>query len=162
MNDFEGSSEPSWGVAITLLRGIRGWTQADLARAAGVASSLIAKVERGRKALDLKTLERLIAAMGFSIQSLQNTRRLIESVRAESLRSADGDPNPNLPPASVSFGGAGDPLFRLVSPADLNGEVERLSAEACRALRRLTELVVVLISHVAETQQEKGRNGIAE
>jgi transcriptional regulator with XRE-family HTH domain len=45
-------------IALTLLRVVRGWTQDDLARAAGTANSSISEYERGKKVPELTTLQR--------------------------------------------------------------------------------------------------------
>jgi HTH-type transcriptional regulator/antitoxin HipB len=48
----------------------RGWSQAELGRRAGVASSVISRAERGETDLTLSTLDKLAKALGVSPRSL--------------------------------------------------------------------------------------------
>ncbi len=75
--------DPPWPEALTILRVIRGWNQLELARAAGVAPSVISKYESGDRTpeSDLTRL-RLLAAMGFPGHLLERTYSFIEAARA--------------------------------------------------------------------------------
>ncbi|HEX9487836.1 MAG TPA: helix-turn-helix transcriptional regulator [Gemmatimonadales bacterium] len=55
---------------IAALRKRRGWSQAELGRRAGVASSVISRAERGETDLTLATLEKLARALGVRPRSL--------------------------------------------------------------------------------------------
>lgn len=145
--------EGELNVALTILRVVRGWTQDDLAKASGTPNSSISDYERGKKVPSLKTLERLMAAMGFSIQSLQRTRRFIQAVRAESLLSDDANEwqteSGSFEPAETAEpvpSSPSDTVFGAVSPAALQWEVEQLSVEAGRVVSRLTRTMLVLLS----------------
>lgn len=74
---------PPWPEALTILRVIRGWNQLELARATGVAPSVISKYESGDRTpeSDLTRL-RLLAAMGFPGHLLERTYSFIEAARA--------------------------------------------------------------------------------
>jgi transcriptional regulator with XRE-family HTH domain len=53
------------------LRERRRWSQAELARRAGIGQSAISKIEAGKtKGVDLATLDRLARALGVSPRSL--------------------------------------------------------------------------------------------
>lgn len=52
------------------LREARGWTQAQLAEAAGVAQSLISDLEAGKRASRYTTLMRIAKALGVSLSEL--------------------------------------------------------------------------------------------
>lgn len=52
------------------LRDRRGWSQAELGRRAGVASSVISRAERGENTLTLRVLERLAKALDVKPRSL--------------------------------------------------------------------------------------------
>ena len=53
----------------------RGWTQEELARATGLASVQVSRIERGRREVRLTTLLRLAAALDVSLD------RLVEGAR---------------------------------------------------------------------------------
>ena len=58
---------PPLSLALTHLRTMRGWTQQDLAAAAGVAGQLICDLEKGRRrTLHRDTLDGLVARMGYA------------------------------------------------------------------------------------------------
>lgn len=52
------------------LRKRRRWSQAELGRRAGVASSVISRAERGETDITLSTLEKLAKALGVSPRHL--------------------------------------------------------------------------------------------
>lgn len=55
------------GSRVRDVRGLRGWTQADLADAAGVYRSTVARVEGAATAATVLTCKRLAAALGVSL-----------------------------------------------------------------------------------------------
>jgi tetratricopeptide (TPR) repeat protein/DNA-binding XRE family transcriptional regulator len=58
---------PQLSLALTYLRTARGWTQQDLASAAGVSSQVVCDYEKGtRRTLPRQTLEELVARMGYA------------------------------------------------------------------------------------------------
>jgi transcriptional regulator with XRE-family HTH domain len=150
--------EGELNIALTVLRIVRGWTQDDLGKAAGIPNSSISDYERGKKVPSLKTLERLMAAMGFSIQSLQRTRRFIQAVRAESLLSDDANEwqteSGGFEPAETAEPVPSEAVFGAVSPAALQWEVEQLSVEAGRVVSRLTRTMLVLLSRSSQNARD--------
>lgn len=145
--------EGELNVALVILRVVRGWTQDDLAKASGIPNSSISDYERGKKVPSLKTLERLTAAMGFSIQSLQRTRRFIEAVRSESLLTDLA--MVEWPVESAGYEAAAEPAaFGAASPQALQWEVDQLSAEAGRVVSRLTRTMLVLMSRAGRPAPE--------
>jgi transcriptional regulator with XRE-family HTH domain len=52
------------------LRERKGWSQAELARRAGMHNSVVNRAERGQAAMTLSTLEKLAKALGVSPRSL--------------------------------------------------------------------------------------------
>jgi transcriptional regulator with XRE-family HTH domain len=52
------------------LRDRKGWSQAELARRAGVHNSVVNRAERGETSLTLATLDKLAKALGVSPRSL--------------------------------------------------------------------------------------------
>jgi transcriptional regulator with XRE-family HTH domain len=140
--------EGELNVALVIPRVVRGWTQDDLAKASGIPNSSVSDYERGKKVPSLKTLERLTAAMGFSIQSLQRTRRFVEAVRSESLLTDLA--MVEWPAESAGYEAAAEPAaFGSVSPQALQWEVDQLSAEAGRVVSRLTRTMLVLMSRAS-------------
>jgi transcriptional regulator with XRE-family HTH domain len=144
--------EGELNVALTILRVVRGWTQDDVARASGIPSSSISDYERGKKVPSLKTLERLTGAMGCNLLAVQRTQRFIQAVRSESLMSdLTGE---EWPPESGSFEPEAVPAVGVSSSAALQWEIEQVSAEAGRAVARLTRTMLVLMSRTSRTVPE--------
>ena len=78
------------GLAIFLMRVVRGWSQTEMARAAGVTNSMLSEFERGRRNPARKTLERLSKASGVPLSSidailpaLRSLQRAVEGGVAE-------------------------------------------------------------------------------
>jgi transcriptional regulator with XRE-family HTH domain len=65
------------GRALAVARILRGWQQQDLAEASGVGGPAISDYERGVKVPEMATLERLVAALGFSVAELLELSALI-------------------------------------------------------------------------------------
>ena len=67
---------------LAVLRIVRGWSQLELAQAAGMRSGTISEYERGKKTLPLRTLERLAAVMGYPAPMIERTRAFIHEARS--------------------------------------------------------------------------------
>lgn len=65
------------GRSIAALRAIRDWTQGRLAREAGLKPGLISDYERGKSVPDLTSLDRLLAAMRYTLADLDRARRFV-------------------------------------------------------------------------------------
>jgi transcriptional regulator with XRE-family HTH domain len=74
------------GLGLTLMRDIRHWSQAELAKAAGVAASALSNYERGETTPSSRTLERLLRALGFGAAGLEQTVSFIRSLRRGETR----------------------------------------------------------------------------
>ena len=68
--------------ALYVLRIVRGWNQAELARAAGCSHAAISYYESGRQTPELVTLTRLLEAMGYQLSTLDEARVFIRQVRS--------------------------------------------------------------------------------
>ena len=79
--------KPPRSLALAILRKIRDWQQGELALAAGVAEDTVSKWERGRKAPDPETLERLAAVMG---QPPALVRQVLGWIAASQVETAPG------------------------------------------------------------------------
>jgi transcriptional regulator with XRE-family HTH domain len=129
-------------VALAVLRVVRGWNQDDLAKASGVRNSAISDYERGRKVPELKTLERLVSAMGYPLSAIDQARVFIEA-----LRSGGRLFDATLVKRTVAASPGDDQWPELEGPAALQWEIEQVSAEMGRAVSRMTRVIFVLVGH---------------
>ncbi len=74
-------------LALGVLRLLRGWTQAEMASAAGVHKSLLSLYEQGKTVPTAKTLGRLIAAVELPPASFEGVVSLVRLIRYWSGRS---------------------------------------------------------------------------
>jgi transcriptional regulator with XRE-family HTH domain len=89
---------PPLSLALTYLRAARGWTQKDLAVAAKVTGQKICDLEKGtRTKLDLDTLDRLVAAMGYVSEDITLALLFLGGLSAA---SRDAQPSPIEPSAA--------------------------------------------------------------
>jgi len=109
------------GRALAVARMLRGWQQQDLAEASGVGGPAISDYERAVKLPEMPTLERLAAALGFSVAELLELSALIR--RRGPGRSAGTEP----------AGPGGQPWGR---PELARAVAELLSADASEAAQR--------------------------
>jgi transcriptional regulator with XRE-family HTH domain len=124
-------SAANLGTALAVLRMVRGWNQEELSRASGIRSGTISDYERGKMIPGLNTLQRLLGALGYPLSAVDQTQAFIDSLRGV---------GPPMDPLEGSLG----------VPAELRREVDRVSAEAGRAVSRLTRLMFeVMISSTA-------------
>jgi transcriptional regulator with XRE-family HTH domain len=72
-------------VALSVLRVVRGWTQEDLAEASGVRASSLSDYERGKKVPDLRTLQKLVPAMGYPLAAIDEAEIFIYRIRLRKL-----------------------------------------------------------------------------
>lgn len=66
------------GRALRLLRTYRGPTQRELARRSGLNKSTISSYERGERAPNVESVERLLGALGLSLSALDAACRFVE------------------------------------------------------------------------------------
>lgn len=121
------------GRALALLRIVRGWNQDDLAKASGVSNSAISEYERGRKIPELRTIERLLRAMGFPLSAIDHTRNYIASLKAGTFVLA--------PPVSAPFIPGPPPA----SSSAVDWEIDQASAEIGRAMARYSRIALHLL-----------------
>jgi transcriptional regulator with XRE-family HTH domain len=69
--------------SLRVLRIVRGWQGRQLAKAARVPASSLSEYETGKKAPSFKTLRRVILAMGYSMNALEDASELIEKLRGD-------------------------------------------------------------------------------
>jgi transcriptional regulator with XRE-family HTH domain len=68
-------------IALHVLRIIRGWTQREVATAAGKRPGAISYYESGLKAPELPTLRALLEGMGYQLSTLDEARAFIRQVQ---------------------------------------------------------------------------------
>jgi transcriptional regulator with XRE-family HTH domain len=93
---------------IRLLRGLREWTQAELAEAAGVDTSSICHYETGRTVPPRRTVERLAAAAGLPMS-------FVDACLLPALRAAQTAAAPFSGPAFGDLESAGSLLDRAIT-----------------------------------------------
>jgi transcriptional regulator with XRE-family HTH domain len=145
------------GVALTVLRTIRGWTQEELAKASGVKGSSISDYERDKIIPSLKTLQRLTAAMGYSVAAIERVQSFIYSLRTESwlteaTESAWAAGGNHSSPDSQEPTRVSTPIAPPIHSEALRREVDRVSAEAGKVVSQLTRLLFVMMSSPAPVE----------
>lgn len=179
--------EGELGAALAVLRVVRGWSQQDLALASGVPASSISNYERAKTLPALRTLSRLVGAMGFPLAALDEAKTFIYSVRVQSALKAGGaiPPGPRGVPASSASPAASeersfadlvpedDPASALrtgsppvlENPASLQWELEQVSAEAGRVVSRVARVILHLLyrsGHLQRPEQDHQLEGESE
>jgi len=146
---------PAGGVslALTVLRVVRGWNQDDLAKASGIRNSAVSDYERGRKVPELKTLERLVSAMGYPLSAIDQVRVFVEALRSGRALFDSALPRRAAPEIS-----GGDPMPAPAGPAALEFEVEQVSAEMGRAVARLTRVMFALVGRAPAAEPDAAAN----
>ncbi len=69
------------GLALAMLRMLRGWERADLVRALGVSRSWISEIETGKKEPATRTVQRITGALGLPMSAVEEALALVRSVR---------------------------------------------------------------------------------
>src|SRR5436305_2143968 len=70
--------------SLAILRISRGWSQDQLARAAGMTNSALSEYERGKKIPELKSLRKLVSALGYSLSVLELTEDFLRELQVQS------------------------------------------------------------------------------
>jgi transcriptional regulator with XRE-family HTH domain len=87
-------SEPGdFSLALAILRISRGWSQDQLARAAGITNSALSEYERGKKIPELKSVRKLVTALGYELSAIERTEDFLRELRAEGLLEARQEPD---------------------------------------------------------------------
>jgi tetratricopeptide (TPR) repeat protein len=113
-----GAALRDFGLAVTLLRKVRGLRQEDVARAMGRRQAGISRVESASKAFSMESLERQVAAMNLPLSMLAEALTFIRRVRA-----AGSEREPAAKDLSGPLSLAGAPRSPV---ADLSREAARL------------------------------------
>src|SRR3954470_587393 len=81
------------GMALNILRIIRGMTQDELAEASGVRSASISNYERGVNVPELQTLRRLLSALRFPLSAIDSTEDFVRRMLSGAMDGAAQLPN---------------------------------------------------------------------
>jgi tetratricopeptide (TPR) repeat protein len=109
------------GVALTVLRWLKGWDQETLAAASGANVDSIKAIEQGVRGASPKTLGPILTSLGFSLQALAELTALVRKLRDQ---AASGSAPVVLSPAA----------------ADLRRELLALLAPPAASVRRAAGL----------------------
>jgi len=105
------------GRTLSLLRELRGKSQARIAREAGIGKSQLSKYENGKELPKLDSLEKVLNALKVGYFEFFYTLYLVDRRAADLARGADGDDADSDTAATVSEG----PRETLYMPPLLNG-----------------------------------------
>ncbi len=98
MPDQDRAAPPGWvhqdlAISLTLLRLVRGYSQAELAERSGLTSSALSEYERGKVDPQTQTLQKLLSGLGLPHSALDDAAHFILRIRALSIpdteRSSD-------------------------------------------------------------------------
>jgi DNA-binding XRE family transcriptional regulator len=78
------------GLALAMLRMLRGWERADLVRALGVNRSWISMIETGKREPSMRTLQRITGALGLPMTAVEEALGLVRSVRGMAAEDTGG------------------------------------------------------------------------
>jgi transcriptional regulator with XRE-family HTH domain len=89
-------------LALTVLRLSRGWSQDQVAKVSGLTNSALSEYERGRKMPELKSVRKIVGALGYPLSAIEKTEAFLGELRLESLVEARTKPDGGffLTPAS--------------------------------------------------------------
>lgn len=82
------SESGDFSLALSILRISRGWSQDQLAKAAGLTNSALSEYERGRKMPELRSLRKIVTALGYRLSAIERTEDFLRELKAESLCEA--------------------------------------------------------------------------
>jgi DNA-binding XRE family transcriptional regulator len=78
------------GLALAMLRMLRGWERADLVRALGASRSWISMIETGKREPSTRTVQRITDALGLPVSAVEEALGLVRSVRGMVARGTEG------------------------------------------------------------------------
>jgi transcriptional regulator with XRE-family HTH domain len=136
-------TEPSTDLALslTLLRLSRGWNQDTLAKASGVTNSALSEYERGKKTPELKTLFKIVSALGYSLSALERSAGFLAELRAESLLEVQLV-EPDGTCALVPVGSVSSPAVDVLHP---RARARRVAAQLGQAVTSVSLLLFDLL-----------------
>ena len=128
-------------LSLTLLRLARGWNQDTLAKASGITNSALSEYERGKKTPELKTLVKIVSALGYSLSALDRSAGFLAELRTETLLEAQLV-EPGGACALVPVGSVSSPA---VDEPDLRARARRVAAQLGQAVTSVSLLLFDLL-----------------
>src|SRR5436305_3758674 len=114
-------SEPGdFSVALSILRISRGWSQDQVAKASGITNSALSEYERGKKMPELKSVRKIVTALGYELSAIERTEDFLRELKAESHMEARLEPDGSyslvpISPALPADPAAGADLYRVAT-----------------------------------------------
>jgi transcriptional regulator with XRE-family HTH domain len=103
-------SEPGdFSLALSILRISRGWSQDQVAKAAGITNSALSEYERGKKMPELRSVRKIVSALGYELSAIERTEDFLRELRAESHMEARLEPDGSYSLVPISPLPAGRP-----------------------------------------------------
>jgi transcriptional regulator with XRE-family HTH domain len=150
-----------FSIALSILRISRGWSQDQVAKASGLTNSALSEYERGKKIPELKSVRKIVRALGYELSAIERTEEFLRELRAESHMEArlgeDGSfslvpisphGSPGLPPNLPPSFSPNLPTHLPTSPASGGMEVY-LAASASDPLRTRARRVAAQVGQAA-------------
>lgn len=135
-------AESEVSLALVVLRAVRGWTQEELARESGIRASSVSDYERSRKIPELRTLTKLIRAMGYPLSAVERAQAAVADLQYLALAyPQDGTLSCGVPTPPAEPG----------TPAALRWETEQLAHEAGRLAPRLLRAAFFVLAQAGST-----------
>jgi transcriptional regulator with XRE-family HTH domain len=148
---------PDLSIVLTFLRSGQGWSQADLAKAAGISLKVLNDQERGRRTLTRERLEQLIALLGLPPAAIDATLDRLASNRAMARPPLGSDPFA-APVAIEAFAARFGTLASAFARTSLS--MLTLEAETRVARQRAEALWDRLKKHTPAERQSLVKHGI--
>jgi transcriptional regulator with XRE-family HTH domain len=151
-----------FSIALSILRISRGWSQDQVAKASGITNSALSEYERGKKVPELKSVRKIVKALGYELSAIERTEDFLRELRAESHMEArhEQDGSYSLVPISSS---GGSPARQPVRPTllaeggaaststPLRARARRVAAQVGQAATGFSLLLFdILIGHGRE------------
>jgi transcriptional regulator with XRE-family HTH domain len=96
---------PDLAVALAVLRVMRGLSQEDVAKPSGVRVSSISEYERGKKVPELRTLQKILPAMGYPLSAIDEAETFVSRFRQrleQEGEPGERDSGPERPRTSLT------------------------------------------------------------
>jgi transcriptional regulator with XRE-family HTH domain len=140
-------ADEEFRIALQILRIVRGWTQEDLAKACGLRRGTISDYERGKMSPGQRTMQRFLAAEGFSLTALEDAQTFVRRLRGESLGGIED---------------LGAEVWQALGDPALRREIEEVSLEAGRVVCRIVRLLMIVLQRETAARPERDSTAKSE